>query len=88
MKNPKEFMDILENKHRFNLKGTRPIMFHLGMDFTRDDDGTLCISPTKYIEKLVKNYKNSFGMKPSQNVTSPLEKGDHPELDNSELCND
>jgi hypothetical protein len=88
MKNPKEFMNILENKHKFKLKGTGPTTFHLGMDFTRDDDGTLCISPTKYIENLVKNYEKSFGMKPSQNVTSTLEKGDRPELDNSELCND
>jgi hypothetical protein len=32
MKNPKEFTDISENKHEFNLKG---------MDFTRDDDNTL-----------------------------------------------
>jgi hypothetical protein len=32
------------------------------MDFTRgDDDITLCISPTKYIDKLVKNYEKSFG---------------------------
>jgi hypothetical protein len=52
MKNPKEFTDVLENKHKFKLKGTGPIAFHLSMDFTRDDDGMLCISPTKYIEKL------------------------------------
>jgi hypothetical protein len=25
-------------------------------------------------------------MKPNTSVTSPLEKGDHPELDTSELC--
>jgi hypothetical protein len=48
-KNPKEFTAVLENKHKFKLKGTRPIAFHLGMDFTRDDDGTLCISPKKCI---------------------------------------
>jgi hypothetical protein len=34
----------------------------------------LCISPTKYLENLVKIYEKS-----------PLEKGDHPELDTSEL---
>jgi hypothetical protein len=56
------------------------------MDFTRDDSNTLCISSTKYIDKLVKNYEKSFGMKPNTSVTSPLEKGDHPELDSSELC--
>jgi hypothetical protein len=58
-------------------------MFHLGMDFTRDNDNTLCISSTKYIEKLIKNYKNLFGMK-SKDFTSPLEKGDRPKLNMSE----
>jgi hypothetical protein len=56
------------------------------MDFTRDADNSLCISPTKYIDKLVKNYEKSFGMKPNTGVTSPLEKGYHPELDTSQLC--
>jgi hypothetical protein len=85
MKNPKEFVDILENKHKFKTKGTGPISFHLGMDFTRDEDNTLCLSPTKYIEKLMKNYERMFGEPPKQIVTSPLEKGDHPEVDTSEL---
>jgi Reverse transcriptase (RNA-dependent DNA polymerase) len=85
MKDPKELTDILEKQHKFKLKGTGPISFHLGMDFTRDDDSTLCISPTKYIDKLVKNYKKKFGMKPNTSVTSPLKKGDHPELDTSDL---
>jgi hypothetical protein len=55
------------------------------MEFTRDDDGTLCISPTKYIEKLIKNYMKLFGIKPKE-FASLLEKGDHPELDTLELC--
>ena len=83
---PKELTDILEKKYKFKLKGTGPISIHIGMDFTRDEDNTLCISPTKYIDKLVKNYEKLFGMKPNTSVTSPLEKGDHPELDTSELC--
>ena len=86
MKDPKEFTDLLEQKHQFKLKGTGPISYHLGMDFSRDEDNTLCISPTKYIDKLIKNYEKLFGMKPNTSVTSPLEKGDHPELDTSELC--
>jgi Reverse transcriptase (RNA-dependent DNA polymerase) len=49
MKNPKELTDILENQHKFKLKGTGPISFHLRMDFTRDEDNTLCISPTKQV---------------------------------------
>jgi hypothetical protein len=86
MKNPKEPRDILEKQRKFKLKGTGPISFHLEMDFTRDEDNTLSISPTKYIDKLVKNYEKKFGMTPNSSVTSTLEKGDHPELDTSELC--
>jgi hypothetical protein len=68
------------------LKGTRPRTFHFGMDFHRDDDTTLCISTAKYIAKRIKNYEKLLGKKPSTIVTSPLKKGDHPELDTSELC--
>jgi hypothetical protein len=68
MKNPKEFTDVLENKHKVELKGTRPIAFDLGMDFTRDGDGTLCILPTKYIEKHIKNYEKSFGIKSKESI--------------------
>jgi hypothetical protein len=85
MNNPQEFVDILQNVHKFKTKGTGPISFHLGMDFIRDDDGTLCLSPVKYIEELINNYEKLFGEKPKQVVTSPLEKGDHPETDTSDL---
>jgi Reverse transcriptase (RNA-dependent DNA polymerase) len=82
---PQAFVDILEKQHKFKLKGTGPISFHLGMDFTRDEDGTLCLSPTKYIEKMVANYEKVFGEKPKHIYHSPLEKGDHPELDTTEI---
>jgi hypothetical protein len=85
MKKPQEFISILEDKYQFKLKGTGPIEVHLGMTFQRDPEGDLCISSTKFIEKMVGTYEKFFGEKPKQNVTSPLEKGDHPELDTSEL---
>ena len=50
--------------HKFKLKGTGPIKFHLGMDFYRDEEGTMCIAPVKYIEKIVANYKLMFGEAP------------------------
>jgi hypothetical protein len=34
---------------------------------------------------MVASYERMFGESPKQNVTSPLEKGDHPELDTLEL---
>jgi hypothetical protein len=85
MKKPKEFVDILEHTYKFKTKGTGPITFHLGMDFSRDEDKTLCLSSTKYVEKLMMNYERMFGQHPKKNISSPLEKGDHPETDSSEL---
>ena len=85
LKDPQAFVKILKDKYNFKLKGTGPIAFHLGMEFVRDEDGTLCISPRKYIEKMLGTYEREFGCKPTQNVHSPLEKGDHPELDDTEL---
>lgn len=84
MRNPEEFIRLLTDDYKFKLKGTGPISFHLGMDFYREDDGTLCIAPRKYIEKIIDNYKRLYGT-PPKHAQAPLEKGDHPELDTSEL---
>ena len=73
--------------HKFKLKGTGPIEFHLGCDFFRDEAGVLCYAPKKYIEKILDNYRHLFGTWPKE-VTSPLVDGDHPELDESELLNE
>jgi hypothetical protein len=53
MKNPKEFVNILEKKHNFKTKGTGLISFHLGMDFSHNEDNTLCLSSAKNVEKLI-----------------------------------
>ena len=85
-KNPKAIIDALVGKpYNFKLKGTGPIEFHLGCNFFRDEDGTLCMGPHKYIERMEDTYKSLFGTNPSHKVQSPLEKGDHPELDDSPL---
>jgi hypothetical protein len=77
MKAPKAFIDILETKYKFRTKGSGRISFHLGMDFQRDNNGTLCVTS-------MSNYEKFFGELPKQTCTSPLEKGDHPKLDNTE----
>ena len=86
-KNPQEIIDTLVNVHKFKLKGTGNIQFHLGMDFYRDDDNILCIAPIKYIKKMIMSYEQMFGKTPRTTAWSPLEKGDHPELDDSEFLN-
>jgi hypothetical protein len=67
-KAPKEITDELKNTYKFKLKGTGPIKFHLGCDFYRDEDGTLCFGPKKYIEKMVDAYLRMFGSKPTAKV--------------------
>jgi len=80
----KAIIASLRGKYQFKLKGTGPITFHLGMDYFRDEDGTLCAAPLKYIQKMMDNYVRIFGQQPKK-ASSPLVKGDHPELDGSEL---
>ena len=86
LKEPQKLLDQLTSApYNFKLKGSGPITFHLGMDFFRDGDGVLCMAPKKYIEKMIANYERLFGEAPKTNVYAPLEKGDHPEMDTSEL---
>ena len=84
-KDPQGIADHLSNQYNFKLKETGPISYHLGMDFFRDNDNTLCYAPNKYIKRMTDSYIQLFGTKPVQNVYAPLESGDHPELDQSEL---
>ena len=85
LKDPQAFIDILKKDYQFKIKEAGPLEFHLGADFFRDEEGILCMAPQKYIERLVASYEKMFGEKPSAKMYSPLERGDHPELDDSEL---
>ena len=91
--NPADFLRTYQTYHKrcsdkFKLKGTGTITYHLGMDFLRDKDKNLCMAPRKYIEKICGSFERMFGHPPKQNCTSPIEKNDHPELDNSELLDE
>jgi Reverse transcriptase (RNA-dependent DNA polymerase) len=82
-KYPGEIVKALIKDHKFKLKGVAPLTYHLGCDYNGDSDGTLCCGPQKYIAKLIGQYENMFGSAPRE-YTSPLEKGDHPEIDQSD----
>ena len=86
-KDPKAIIELLEKGFMFKLKGTGPISFHLGCDFFRDGNETLCMAPRKYIEKRIDSYERMFGNKPNSKFYSPLERNDHPEMDTSEFLN-
>ena len=86
MQEPQAFCDILTStKYDYKLKGAGPISYHLGCEFFHDSDGVLYSSPRNYVDKMVDGHARIYGEKPSLKVTSPIEKGDHPELDTSEL---
>lgn len=87
-KNPQAIVDTLVKKHKLKLKGTGPMAYHLGCDYFRDKKGVLCGSPRTYVEKLIGAYERMFGAKPRMTYASPIEKGDHPELDDTPLLDD
>jgi Reverse transcriptase (RNA-dependent DNA polymerase) len=80
---PSTIIKELEGRYGFQLKGTGPTTFHLGCNYFRDGQGVLCMAPKKYIDKMLDSYQRIFGSKPCQ-YSTPLEHGDHPEIDDSE----
>ena len=82
-KEPKLITDALIKDYKLKLKGVGPIEYHLGCDFYRDPDGTLCVGPKRYVEKMIGAYERMFGEMPYP-YSSPLEKNDHPELDDTQ----
>ncbi len=80
-RDPKNITNELQSKYKFKLKGTGPISYHLGCGFYRDSTGTSCMAPKQYIDRMINAYEQLFGCKPKTTYSSPLEQGDHPELD-------
>jgi hypothetical protein len=73
--NPKLLFDSLKDKYGYNLAGVDEPSYHLVVKFERDEDGTLAWGAQAYIKKMLTKYNKSFGS------SSPMEDGDHPELD-------
>jgi hypothetical protein len=82
-----EFFKVLETKYHFKLKGVGHPEYHLGGDFGRDPDGTLYWSAKTYGTKLLAQYERLFEGPPKK-YSSPMDKDDHPEIDQSELLDE
>ena len=78
----------MKEKFKLKIKGDGPLEYHIGCNYKLDKDGTLVAQPTRYIDKILESYKKMFPDENFINAKSPVEKNDHPELDNSELCNE
>ena len=88
-KAPQAIINALEAEPcMFKLRGTGKVKCHLGNDFFRDEDGVICVGPQKYIERMATQHEHLFGSEPKRNITLPLERNDHPELDDLELLDE
>ena len=86
-KDPQAFCNELKKKYNLKFKGVGPLEYHLGCSYKKDPDGTLAADPRRYVNKILESYERMFKEKPRKS-RPPLEGGDHPELDTSELCDD
>ena len=86
-KDPQAFCNELKKKYNVKLNGVGPLEYHLGCTYKKDPDGTLAADPRRYVNKILESYERMFKEKPRKS-RPPLEGGDHPELDTSELCDD
>ena len=57
MKDPKSFCDTLKEKHKLKLKGVGPINYHLGCEYTRDEDETLVADPRNMMKQYLNHMK-------------------------------
>ena len=86
MKDAQGFFDALQtDPWNYKLKGVGDPKYHLGSDFFRDNDGTLCMGAQTYVKRFLLNYELLFGELPKM-VFSPIDHEDHPKLDNTMPC--
>ena len=86
-KDPQASCNEHKKKYNLKLKGVGPFEYHLGCTYKKDPDRTLAADPRRYVNKILESYERMFKEKPRKS-RPPLEGGDHPELDTSELCDE
>ena len=82
---PGQIIQTHKKDLRLKVTGDGPLSHHLGADYTTEKDNTLVCQPKKYIERLAESYHSMFKQNPPKNMRTPLDKTDHPELDDTEL---
>ena len=82
---PGQIIQIVKEDDKLMVKGDGPLSHHMGVDYTRDKDKPLVCQPKKYIDRLLESYQPIFKQDLPKNMRPPLDKNDHPELDDTEL---
>ena len=88
MEDPSSIIELLKSRFKYKIKGDGPLEYHLGTSYERDKDGRLVYHTKKYIERLGSMYEKMFDCTPKQSHKTPLEKNDHPELDETPFLNE
>ena len=83
-KNPQSIMDQL--KAIYAIKSIGEPEYYLENDYKRDEKGRWAIGCKKYLVEALKRVEKMFG--DLKKYSNPMETGDHPELDDSELLDD
>ena len=83
--NPDKIIQTLKEDYKLKVKGDAPLSHNLSADYTRYKDKTLVCQPKKYIDRLLESYQSMFKQDPPKNMRTPLERNDHPMLDDTEL---
>ncbi len=83
-KDPQAIMDMIQAIYA--VKSIGPPDYYLGNDYKKDRQGRWCIGCKKYLMEAIKRVERMFGT--LQKYSNPMETGDHPELDESEVMSD
>lgn len=83
-KNPEEIIEPLQEIYGFELKGVGEPEYYSGADVKKNDDGTWEISARTYIKGVTERIEKLYERK-LKCYGSPMEKDDHPELDDSDF---
>ena len=63
LKDPEKIANCSLNDHKFKLKGTEAIKYHLGCNFFYDNKSILYFMPKENIEKMISAFKCTFSHK-------------------------
>ena len=70
----------------YAVKSIGPPDYYLGNDYKLDSQGRWCIGCKKYLMEAIKRVERMFGA--LKKHSHPMETGDHPEMDESEIMDD
>ena len=85
---PQQIIKDMNKKFKLKIKGDRPLEYHYGCDYKLDENNTLVPQPRKFMNKILESYKKMFPGENLHKIKASLKKTDHPEMVNSELCNE